>query len=162
VSGTRSSWWQRFGNAAQIASALVAMLGFGAVFLQISEIRGNARAASARQAYLGFTELELRHPEFAVPDYGRIREAPDALNRYESFVSYLLYACEEALAAFARQPEWRRTCDYNVRPHLPFLCEKGVADPAFLSTFGEETQDFVRAALARAGVTAPACALKGA
>jgi hypothetical protein len=154
-------WWQTFGNAAQIASALIAIGGFAAILFQINEVRSNARGASARQVYLAYQDLEFRYPQFAVPDYAALKAGDrDTLLRYESFVSYLLYACEEALAAFKQAKPWRASCSYDIRHHLPFLCEKSVSDPEFLETFDMHTQEFVRTAMARAGVTPPACQLR--
>ena len=103
------------------------------MLLQLNEIRTNNRAASARQVYLAYMDLEFKNPQLAVPDYDKIKAGDrDTRNRYKSFVSILLYACEEALSAFAAQSEWRNSCEYDLKGHLPFLCEKMSADPAFL------------------------------
>jgi hypothetical protein len=158
MAAAKYQWWQGWGNVAQITSALVAIFGFAAILLQLNEIRSNNRAASARQVYLAYMDLEFRNPEFAVPDYDKIKAGDhDTRNRYESFVSYLLYACEEALSAFGMQGEWRNSCEYDLKGHLPFLCEKTTTDPAFLGTFSAKTQDFIKSAMARAGVTSPGC-----
>jgi hypothetical protein len=157
----KTQWWQVFGNAAQISSAAIALLGFGAVLLQLNEIRSNNRAASARQVYLAYMDLEFRFPELAVPDYDKIKSGDrETRIRYESFVSYLLYACEEALAAFGTQGEWRNSCGYDVKGHLTFLCEKMSEDPEFFSTFSTVTQDFVKSVMASAGVVSPNCNAK--
>jgi hypothetical protein len=79
--------------------------------------------------------------------------------QYESFVTYFLYACEEAIAAFAGRPEWQASCDYDLKPHLPFLCEKNQAEPAYLTTYGTDTQQWVKASLKNASVTPPDCKL---
>ena len=93
-------WWQKYGTLAQMAQAGVALLGFVAILFQINEIRTNARNASARAAFLGYTDLAFKNPKFSAPDYDVIKTAaPDTQVQYESFVSYFLYACEEALAA---------------------------------------------------------------
>jgi hypothetical protein len=163
MAAAKFQWWQGWGNVAQITSAAVAIFGFAAVLLQLNEIRNNNRAASARQVYLGYMDLEFKNPQFAAPDYEKIKAADrDTRNRYESFVSYLLYACEEALAAFGLQGHWRNSCDHDVKGHLPFLCEKMTADSAFFASFSATTQDFVKSAMARAGVTSPVCQLKAA
>ncbi|MHC4051350.1 hypothetical protein [Bradyrhizobium sp. 25ACV] len=153
-------WWQKFGTLAQMAQAAVALLGFVAILIQINEIRANNRAASARQAYLGYTDLAFQNPKFSQADY----EAIKAGNReeriqYESFVSYFLYACEEAISAFADKREWQASCDYELKPHLPFLCEKNAAQPAYLATYGAETQQWIKASLKTASVTPPDCKL---
>ncbi len=122
-------WWQRFGTLAQMAQATVALLGFVAILFQINEIRASSRASSARQVFLGYTDLAFKNPKFSAPDYDAIKAGDrEAKVQYESFVSYFLYACEEAMAAFAGPTEWQASCNYDLRPHLPFLCEKNKAE----------------------------------
>ena len=60
-----SFWWQRYGTLAQMAQAAVALLGFVAILIQINEIRTNNRASSARQAFLGYTDLAFKNPKKA-------------------------------------------------------------------------------------------------
>jgi hypothetical protein len=153
-------WWQKYGTLAQMAQAAVALLGFVAILFQINEIRSNNRAASARQAFLGYTDLAFRNPKFSQADYDAIKAGSgDEKIQYESFVSYFLYACEEAITAFAAKREWQASCDYDLKPHLPFLCEKNRAEPAYLSTYGAETQQWVMASLKTASVMPPDCKL---
>ena len=114
-------WWQKYGTLAQMAQAAVALLGFVAILFQINEIRSNNRAASARQVFLGYTDLAFKNPKFSAPDYEAIKAGSrDEQVQYESFVSYFLYACEEAIAAFADKREWAASCDYDLKPHLRF------------------------------------------
>ena len=153
-----STFWQKYGTLAQMAQAGVALLGFIAIIFQINEIRSNNRAASARQAFLGYTDLAFRNPKFSQADYDAIKAGGrDEKVQYESFVSYFLYACEEAITAFAAKSEWQASCDYDLKPHLPFLCEKNQAQPAYLATYGTETQQWVRTSLKTASVTPPDC-----
>ena len=94
-------WWQKYGTLAQTAQAAVALLGFVAILFQINEIRTNNRAASARLAFLGYTDLAFKNPKFSQPDYDVIRAGSrEERVQYESFVSYFLYACEETIGAF--------------------------------------------------------------
>jgi len=154
-------WWQKYGALAQMAQATVALLGFVAILFQINEIRFNNRAASARQAFLGYTDLAFKNPKFAQPDYDRIKAGSrDEQVQYESFVTYLLYACEEAISAFAGKREWQASCDYDLKPHLPFLCEKNQAQPDYLATYGADTQQWVKASLKTASVVPPDCKLR--
>ena len=153
-------WWQKYGTLAQMAQAAVALLGVVAILFQINEIRSSNRAASARQVFLGFTDLAFKNPRFAAPDYDAIKAGPRDLQvQYESFVSYFLYSCEEAITAFADKREWVASCDYDLKPHLPFLCEKSNAEPAYLSTYGADTQQWIKASLKTASVTPPDCKL---
>ncbi len=154
------TFWQKYGTLAQMAQATVALLGFVAILFQINEIRTNSRASTARQVFLAYTDLAFKNPKYAQPDYDAIKAAGrDERVQYESFVSYFLYACEETIYAFADKREWQASCDYDLRPHLPFLCEKNQAQPAYLATYGTETQQWVRASLKTSSVTPPDCKL---
>jgi hypothetical protein len=160
MSQPSSFWWQKYGTLAQMAQAAVALLGFAAVLVQINEIRWNNRAASARQAFLGYTDLAFKNPKFSAPDYDTIKGGSrDEKLQYESFVSYFLYACEEATTAFSAKGEWAASCDYDLKPHLPFLCEKSAAEPAYLETYSAETQKWLKASMKIASVTPPECKL---
>ena len=70
----------------------------------------NPRQQSRRQraaGVLGYTDLAFKNPKFSRPTYDAIKAGShDEQVQYESFVSYFLYACEEAIAAFADRPEW--------------------------------------------------------
>jgi hypothetical protein len=155
-----ATFWQKYGTLAQMAQATVALLGFAAILFQINEIRTNNRAVSARQAFLAYTDMAFKNPKFSAPDYEAIKAGGhDELVQYESFVSYFLYACEEAMAAFADRREWVASCDYDLKPHLPFLCEKSKAEPAYLETYSTVTQEWVKASLKTASVTSPDCKL---
>src|SRR5260370_36246092 len=143
------SWWQ-------MAQAAVALLGFVAILFQINEIRLNNRATSARQVFLGYTDLAFKNPKFSQPDYDTIKASNrDERVQYENFVSYFLYACEEATAAFADRSEWMASCDYDLKPHLPFLCEKYKAVPAYLATYSTDTQQWLKVSMNTATVTSP-------
>ena len=155
-----ATFWQKYGTLAQMAQAAVALLGFVAILFQINEIRTGNRASSARQAYLGYTDLAFKNPKFSQADYEAIKAGSrEERVQYESFVSYFLYACEEAINAFSGKKEWQASCDYDLKPHLPFLCEKNAAQPAYLATYGADIQQWVKASLKNASVTPPDCKL---
>jgi hypothetical protein len=155
------AWWQRWGNAAQIAAAVVSLLGFTAILFQIGEIRSNNRTAGARQVYLAYTDIAFKNPQFSSPDYSRIRESSrDEKVSYENFVSYFLYACEEVTAAFANRAEWKNTCDYDLKLHLSFLCERHAAEPHYLDTYAASTRAWVLSSMQQNKITAPDCGLR--
>src|SRR5262249_28075625 len=135
-------WWQQWGNAAQITSAVVAAFGFGAVLFQINEIRVNTRATSARQSYLGYMDLDFKNPAYSIHNDAKNKAAGGyELVRYENFVTYFLYSCEEAIISLDRQGEWRESCAYDLKYHLPFLCDKLQSEPTYLSTYNIRTQE---------------------
>jgi hypothetical protein len=161
VSTPTATWWQRFGTLAQMAQAAVALLGFVAILFQINEIKSNNRSTGARQVYLSFTELAFRNPKFSWPDYDSIKAGSrDERVQYESFVSYLLYACEEALSAFRGSSEWQTSCDHELKPHLPFLCEKTSAEPGYLGSYGAVTQEWIKTSMRTAGAAPPDCKVR--
>jgi hypothetical protein len=83
-------WWQKYGTLAQMAQAAVALLSFVAILFQINEIRTNNRAAGARQAFLGYTDLAFRNPKFSHPDYDAMKPyLPVLCERYKAGPAYL-------------------------------------------------------------------------
>jgi len=152
-----TQWWQKFGNAAQIAQPVLTAVGIVFVLYQIDTLERVNRTAGARQIYLGYVEKEFQYPQFANPDYERIKQSSaEDQTRYDSFVSYMLYSCEEALAAFKTR-EWRVTCEEEVKPHLPYLCEKLAKEPGYLQTFASHTSELVRTTMAASGIKSPEC-----
>src|SRR5258708_292690 len=152
------SWWQKYGTLAQMAQAAVALLGFVAILLQINEIRSNNRAASARQVFLGYTDLAFKNPKFSHPDYDAIKAGNrDEQVQYENFVSYFLYSCEQATTAFADRREWIASCHHHLEPPLPLLCAKHPAGAPYLTTYSTDTQEWLKASLKSASVTPPDC-----
>ncbi|WP_409188543.1 hypothetical protein [Bradyrhizobium sp. RDM4] len=119
-----------------------------------------ATAPPARGKRFSATPTWRSRSKFAQPDYEKIKASSrDEQVQYESFVTYLLYACEEAISAFSGKREWLASCDYDLKPHLPFLCEMSAAQPAYLSTYGTETQQWIKASLKTASITPPDCKL---
>jgi hypothetical protein len=151
-------WWLKFGSVGQIAQAAVALGGFIAILFQISVLGKNAHEAGARQIYQAYNDLEFKNPQYSHPDLERIKAGPASdMVQYEVFVSYFLYACEEAIKAFDNRREWQATCDYDLKNHLPFLCEKTVSEPVYLTTYSGDTQRWIAAEMQKTGVTVPDC-----
>jgi hypothetical protein len=158
MSNPRSPWWLRYGSLGQIAQAVVALLGFVAILVQINLLGKNAHEAGARQIYQAYNDLEFKNPQFASPDLERSKGGPPSdLVQYEVYVSYFLYACEEAMRVFDNKREWQATCEYDLNNHLPFLCEKPAAEPVYMTTYGTATQQWVDSEMRRLGITAPDC-----
>jgi hypothetical protein len=154
-------WWHKYGTVGQIAQAIVALLGFVAILIQINVLARNAHEAGARQIYQAYNDLEFKNPQFAKPDLDRLKAGPATeLVQYETFVSYFLYACEEAVASFENKREWQATCDYDLKGHLPFLCEKSASEPVYLTTYSADTQRWIAAEMQKSGVAAPDCKLR--
>jgi hypothetical protein len=154
-------WWQKYGTVGQIAQAAVALLGFVAVLLQINVLARNAHEAGVRQIYQAYNDLEFKNPQYSRPDLDHLKAGPaNDLVQYETFVSYFLYACEEAVGSFEHKREWQATCAYDLKGHLPFLCEKMATEPVYLTTYSGATQRWIAAELQKSGVTAPDCKLR--
>ncbi len=155
------AFWQKFGTLAQMAQASVALLGFIAILFQINELRSNNRETGARQVFLAYTDLAFKNPQFSMPDYDAIKKRPQSEQvQYDSFVSYFLYSCEEAIAAFADKREWQASCDHDLKNHLRFLCDKDASDPLYMATYATQTQQWIKTSLKQAGVTPPDCKLR--
>jgi hypothetical protein len=108
-------------NWAQIASAVVALLGFFVIIAQVYFIGRNARIATARQVYMSYSEAALRYPELVEPDWAALRKDPKEYVRYKSFVSHMLFAYDEIFSVYD-EPEWHKSFETEIRYHMPYIC----------------------------------------
>ena len=130
MAGTmQPAFWQRFGNAAQIASAVVAMFALGAIYWQVQfnfKLSRDNTAHEIDRAYLHAVQYpRLAYPESAAAVAAMTREDRA---RYGWFVSYLPYTCEQILGGFPGDPEWQRTCEEQVGYHASHVCTSILKD----------------------------------
>ena len=138
--------WQRFGNVAQIISALASVAALIFVVLQLDVIRKNAQRANARQVYLSYSQASLRYPQFIRPDYDAIKTNPVLLTQYKWYVSQMLWAFDEILS-IETDPEWEASFRYDLKNHLRLLCE--IRDPEFFAQYDKSFIDTVTAWLTK-------------
>jgi hypothetical protein len=118
--------WQRHGNTAQIASAIIAGIlmiiafyGFSTANLQLKQIREN----SAERLFGDYLRLAAEKPGLSEPDYMALKNNKTTFAAYKAFVWNLLYGCEEILNSFGPDKAWERTCRDHVARHVRYLCE---------------------------------------
>ena len=144
-----------------MAQAAVALLGFVAILIQINEIRTNNRTSSARAGVSGLHRSGVQESEIRAAglrdDQGRRPRRAGPVRELRLVLPLRLRGND--LSAFADKREWLASCDYDLKPHLPFLCEKNAAQPAYLATYGAETQQWIKTSLKTASVTPPDCKL---
>lgn len=115
-------------NWAQITSAVVGVLGFGILIVQVHLIGSNAKEMAARQVYMSYSESELRNPELVEPDMAAIRADRVLFVRYKSFVAHMLFAYDEVLTVYDH-PEWRISFEQEIKYHMDYICnDMPVAD----------------------------------
>jgi hypothetical protein len=124
------AFWQRFGNGAQIASAVIAICALGGIYWQVQFNFKLSRENSVHEIYRAYLQMAVQYPRLAYP------ESPAAIAamtredkaRYGWFVSYLLYTCEQILASFPADPEWQRTCQEQIGYHGAYVCTTVIKD----------------------------------
>jgi hypothetical protein len=126
----KAAFWQKFGNAAQIGSAVIAVFALGAIYWQVQFNFKLSRDANAHDIYRTYLQMAVQYPRLAYPEAAN---AVAEMNReqrarYGWFVSYLLYTCEQILTSFPDDPEWQRACDEQVRYHADYMCTTVVKD----------------------------------
>ncbi len=92
MAGTmQPAFWQRFGNAAQIASAVVAMFALGAIYWQVQFNFKLSRENSAHEIYRAYLQMAVQYPRLAYPESAAAIAAMTREDRarYGWFVSYL-------------------------------------------------------------------------
>ena len=121
-----AAFWQRYGTLAQMAQATVALLGFVAILFQINELRSNNRAISARQAFLGLhgscvSKSKVLRARLR-SDQGRKPRPAGPIRKLRILLPLRVRGSQGRVSPTGS--EWLASCDYDLKPHLPFLCEK--------------------------------------
>ena len=99
------AFWQRFGNVAQIVSAVIAVGALGAIYWQVQFNFKLSREANIHEIYRAYLQMAVQYPRLAYPE----GENPfagmnrDERARYGWFVSYLLYTCEQILGQLSER-----------------------------------------------------------
>lgn len=113
---------------ATIATALVAVLALAIAAVQILVGKHEARLSVAKSIYKDYLALALQNPKFSSASYPiknpRLNEFSrnqDEYERYEFYVSYLLFATEEILHLTKASPEWRSALQAQLRYHALYL-----------------------------------------
>jgi hypothetical protein len=158
-------WYSRFGNIAQMASALIAVIGFSAVVWQINEAHNKntveayrAELADARKVYMSYSDATLKYPEFTDPDYGALMRNHVEYMRYQNFISHMLYAYDEMLTLApvvdsVSEAEWELAFQIDIEPHHRYICQ--LPDPRLIKTFRPAMQDRLNKARENCGDTRP-------
>jgi hypothetical protein len=124
------AFWQRFGNAAQIVSALIAICALGAIYWQVQFNFKLSRDANAHEIYRAYLQMAVQYPRLAYPEADKAVAAlpREEQARYGWFVSYLLYTCEQILGSFPDDREWQRTCEVQIGYHASYVCTTVLKD----------------------------------
>ena len=124
------AFWQRFGNAAQIASAAIAIAALGAIYWQVQFNFKLSRDNNVHEIYRAYLQMAVQYPRLAYPesDTAVASMTREDKARYGWFVSYLLYTCEQILGSFPNDREWQRTCEEQIGYHAPYVCSTVLKD----------------------------------
>lgn len=148
--------WQRFGNWAQIASPVVAVLTvIAAGWFAFDQIAAN-RQSAARQMFRSHLELELKYAAYAEPDFAKIEKAGAVeMHSYGAFVNHLLYTCEELTITTKDDAGWRTACEWRLKAHAAYLCKE--VDEEDLGTYDVRIQKMIRMTRCKAGCRVDDC-----
>jgi hypothetical protein len=118
---------EKLGNLAQVATALVAGIALGAAYSQIRSSRTAQREATAHDLNKTLFELEFGHPHFSNPTLASFNWNDLTIDgdrrefqRYETFVHYSLYVCEQLLD-LGLGKFWQLAIDGTIQNHKTFL-----------------------------------------
>ena len=137
------------GNASEaitaIASLLTAVLAVFALFIARHHIQVHNRA-TALDTYREYLRLAIRYPEASRPD--KQRKKIDVNDPgYDAFVTYLLFAAEEALTQFAKDENWRNALKLDLSHHKKFFESHAYKEDA--ASYTEELQRLVNEILSK-------------
>ena len=113
---------------ATIATAIVAVLALFIAIVQILVGKHEARLGVAKSIYKDYLALAMQNPKFSSASYPiesprlhEISKDHEEYERYEFYVSYLLFAAEEILHLTKNSSEWRSALQAQLRYHALYL-----------------------------------------
>jgi hypothetical protein len=151
MAANQPAFWQRFGNAAQIASAAIAVCALAAIYWQVQFNFNLSRENNAHEIYRAYLQVAVQYPRLAYPENDKAVATMPREERARWFVSYLLYTCEQILDSFPDDREWQRTCEAQVGYHAPYICASVLKDEI------NNYEPPLRALIRKIAATAPEC-----
>jgi hypothetical protein len=116
------------GAYSALATVVVATVALVVAYIQVRVNKREARLAVAKGIYKDYLILAFGNPEFSsasypmnAPKFKTFSKDNDKYERYEFFVSYLLFAAEEVLDLTKNDPIWRTTLCDQLRYHALYL-----------------------------------------
>jgi hypothetical protein len=147
-------WYSRSGNFAQIASAVIAAIGFAGLIYEFNENQKKsaqdsyrAELADARRNYASYSDAILRYPYLSVPDYDFLMRNHNEWLRYQNFVAHMLYAYDDILNVVEyseekdAKKEWLLAFAIDIEPHRRYLCQ--VKDHRIFGMYRRSIQDLL-------------------
>jgi hypothetical protein len=151
-------WYTPFGNVAQIASALIALVGFSVVIYQIAENRRKsadeayrAELGDARRNYALYSDAGLRYPHLSDPDYDALMRNHIEYVRYKNFVEEMIYAYDDILNVLEQSNEpgvkdgWLLSFAIDIEAHHRYLCQ--ITDRRFFAMYRPRIQATLQKAM---------------
>jgi hypothetical protein len=118
--------WQIAVDWARIAPGItpfVALLAVIFAWRQLRNNRVNQCETTAKGIFREYLKLAFEKPEFAEPDYNDLMSDSKTRAKYELFIAYLLWSCEEILRYAKNDAIWRANLQDNVNPHYEYFRE---------------------------------------
>lgn len=116
------------GNIFEAITALVAMIAIVVAIYQIRASNNSQKLVTAADIYKGYLTLAIEHPD----ESRHNRKGEDGTNRekYDAFITYLLFAAEEILNLFPEDRAWRHALKLDLAHHRDFLQSQAYWDDA--------------------------------
>lgn len=110
----------------QIAANVATTIGVAGIFVAYWQFREGAKAqrqATALDAWRDYLQLALENPQLAFPSLQLMEGGVEAKDRdrYKWYISLMLFACEQALAANPDDTAWQAAIVNQLKHHRVYL-----------------------------------------
>jgi hypothetical protein len=121
------------GSLATTIATFLALCAAAIACVQLYVSKFEARNALVKSIYKDCLRLAFDYPEYSSPSYGRdgakpnyheIKSKADKFEKYEFFVSQLLFALEEILIFKPKDTVWRKISRDQMKYHALYLQER--------------------------------------
>ncbi len=112
--------WETLAAFATVCAAIIAVGALIGVAFQVHGGRITEREATAHNIWMDYLKLAFENPEFAAPSLSALR-VDGRLEKYEWFVSVVLFGAEQILMSHARHRPWGRIIIDQMRYHIEYI-----------------------------------------
>lgn len=136
----------------EYATLLGVIIGFITVviaFEQLKSSKNESRLTNAKQIYKDYLLLAFNNPEFSSldkNDYFKLKCEKEKYEKYEFFVSYMLFVSEEILELTEYDNNWENTLKTQIKYHYYYLNEKK-KDKIYFKMYSDNLNKFIKEAI---------------
>lgn len=134
---------------APLIGSIIAVVAAYIAVKQLRLAKTESRVTNAKQIYKEYLLLAINNPTLSSPyeeNYLAIKQKKIRYEKYEFYVSYMLFASEEILELTEYDFEWEETLKTQIKYHYYYLNEKK-KDKIYFKMYSDNLNKLIKEAI---------------